>query len=791
MTRQQMCLSFSLIVALCSAVVASANNLITDGASFEAGLDGCALAILQGWLHRECADVRLETDSTTAVDGGRSLKFTRPPKSWNRYGLFYKPVALRPGRAYTLSAYAKCAEDGGEFSLMLGGFPEQARKRPGLSGKPQMQICRLTKQWQRFELRVAALPESAPVDGREGFGLYYVGLLPGGAGTTFWIDAVQLEEGKAATPFSTGKAVELSLASNRPGNLFFPGETITPVAQVYAPKADGPLELSWRAVDLFGDQVAASQETISLTVDKHATVRLEPITVPCRAWLMIEVTASCGGHEEKEYLNVAVIEKLSPPLADQPCQFGFNYNHLTSPDDFGADAKWDASNQHLCLDRVFRLAQQSGVRWVRGADMFRWERHRDFGCEVEPGKFIFYDDTVKAIKNYGLEIMGTLGNANARENFCPEWARSGKESRLAPIPKLDLWQRYIRTLVSHYRHEIKHWEIINEPNTAFWAKDYLPLLQAAYVEAKAADSQCTVIGICATTDQSGDPYGYIRSVAEGGGLQQLDAVSVHTPCKGRPWQSRSEAMSWDYIADLGGMLKKLAPEKTLPIWNTEGIKYGSWTDRPNIPHATSDYAMMRHNRNMVLPQRLAAAYAMRDCIIEFCSGMRVLFLWEFRNTVQTANIAYAGALGMMDWFGYDGTPQAKFVALNALAEKLRGARPVEQFGLSPQVRCAVFDGPPGPFAIVWRENRDETDLVSYPLPVKARVEAQDIFGRPVGPAPVKISETPVYLVAGKDTTASALSAAVKEAGKQVRFTADKPLENKRVPARRLEKGKRK
>lgn len=429
------------------------------------------------------------------------------------------------------------------------------------------------------------------------------------------------------------------------------------------------------------------------------------------------------GHEEKEYLNVAVIEKLLAPLADQACQFGFNYNHLTSPDDFGADAKWEASNQHLSLDRVFRLAQMSGVRWVRGAAMVRWEDVRGLGCEVEPGKFLFYDEAVKAIKSYGMETMGTLGNANSRENFCPEWARSGQQSRLAPIPKLDLWRHYIRTVVGHYRNEIKHWEIINEPNTAFWAKDYTPVLQAAYAEAKAADPQCTVIGICATTDQSGDPYGYIRSVAEAGGLKYLDAVSVHTPTKGRPWQSRSEAMSWDYISDLAALLKKLAQDKSLPIWNTEGIKYGSWTDRPNIPHTTTEYATTRHNRNMVLPQRLTAAYAMRDCIIEFCSGLRVLFPWEFRNTVQTANIAFAGALGMMDWFAFDGTPQAKFVALNALAEKLRGAKPAEHFGLSPQVRCAVFDSPHGPFAVVWRENRDETDLVSYSLLLKARAEA--------------------------------------------------------------------
>ena len=83
--------------------VARGENLIRDGASFEAGLDGCALAIAQGRLHRECAQVRLEIDRTTAVDGACSLKFSQPADCQNRYGLYYKPVALRSGKAYAVS----------------------------------------------------------------------------------------------------------------------------------------------------------------------------------------------------------------------------------------------------------------------------------------------------------------------------------------------------------------------------------------------------------------------------------------------------------------------------------------------------------------------------------------------------------------------------------------------------------------------------------------------------------------------------------------------------------------
>ena len=125
------------------------------------------------------------------------------------------------------------------------------------------------------------------------------------------------------------------------------------------------------------------------------------------------------------------------------------------------------------------------------------------------------------------------------------------------------------------------------------------------------------------------------------------------------------------------------------------------------------------------------------------------------------------------------------MAIGALADKLQGARPVEQFGLSPQVRCAVFDGPRGPFCMIWRENRDENDTRSYVLPlaagVAARVEAQDMFGRPMkaegrnGTLEVKVSEIPVYVIGAKDFGAKALASALRDAAKRVDFRFDSPL----------------
>jgi hypothetical protein len=294
-----------------------------------------------------------------------------------------------------------------------------------------------------------------------------------------------------------------------------------------------------------------------------------------------------------------------------------------------------------------------------------------------------------------------------------------------------------------------------------------------------------VVGICATSDLTGpepDAFGYIRKVAEGGGLKYVDVMSAHTLCKGLPWQSRGAMPTWDYIPQLFQLLRQYAPEKPIALWNTEGIKYGAFTDRPDIPRTTSEYATLRTNRNTVTTQRLAAAYAVRDSIIEFSGGARVLFLWEFRNSPLNASIAYAGALGLMDWFGFDGTPHAKFVALNALAEKLHGAKPIEHLGLSPRVRCTLFQSPKELFALVWRENQDETDLHSYLLPMENRVRVQNMFGSPMvletqgGKIQVPINEVPVYVIAPEGMDAAGLSGLVKAAGQQVQFTHDTDLQ---------------
>jgi hypothetical protein len=287
-------------------------NLITDGTSFEAGLDGCSLGLIAGRLYRECASVVLEIDRTTAVHGQCSLKFVRPSECRLRYGLLYRPVALRPGQPHTLSVWMKAARAGarGELSLFAAGGSQEGR--PGL--RPQSQMFPLTTDWKRHELHISKLPASAPVEGDAAKNIYWIVLHADDGGATVWMDAVQLEEGTTATPFAPAKSLELAVASNRPGNQFWAGENIVPQVRLYVPGAKGPVAVSCRVVDVLGDEVATGKKEVRVPADGHLEAELPGFSLARHGWVTIEVTASCDGRTEKEYLNVAVLEKIQPAL---------------------------------------------------------------------------------------------------------------------------------------------------------------------------------------------------------------------------------------------------------------------------------------------------------------------------------------------------------------------------------------------------------------------------------------------------------------------------------------------
>lgn len=79
--------------------------------------------------------------------------------------------------------------------------------------------------------------------------------------------------------------------------------------------------------------------------------------------------------------------------------------------------------------------------------------------------------------------------------------------------QINAYVNYCKFVVSHFRDEVKYFEIWNEPNiTAFnpenrTAADYTKLLKAAYEGIKSVNPNAVVIGgVCATPDNVHEYY---------------------------------------------------------------------------------------------------------------------------------------------------------------------------------------------------------------------------------------------------------------------------------------------
>ncbi len=165
-----------------------------------------------------------------------------------------------------------------------------------------------------------------------------------------------------------------------------------------------------------------------------------------------------------------------------------------------------------------RLAAEAGSRWDRFD--FRWDV-----IEAQRGTFTFgpHDSVVAQDRTYGLNIVGILWATptwagepiSGVQKTSPAVLPPGYPARslqnagdpATAVPRnLNLawdnpenyWGQYVYKVVSHYKELGVHtWEVWNEPDMpGYWngtSQNYTRLLQVAYLAAKAADPQATIL----------------------------------------------------------------------------------------------------------------------------------------------------------------------------------------------------------------------------------------------------------------------------------------------------------
>ncbi|MHB8957398.1 MAG: beta-galactosidase [Pirellulaceae bacterium] len=245
------------------------------------------------------------------------------------------------------------------------------------------------------------------------------------------------------------------------------------------------------------------------------------------------------------------------------------------------------------MDRAAALGAAAGVTWSR--EEFSWSR-----IETAPGQYdwSFYDQMVATAKRHGICVYGLLA-------YWSPWTKP------YTAQGIEDYCRFARAAADHFRDDIQHWEVYNEPNIFFWQgpRDmYAELLTQAYAAIKEANPQAHVLG-CST---AGIDLPFIRRTIELGA--PFDILTIH------PY--RGQLDDRQFISDLqqAAQVAKSPDGTVRPVWITEM----GWAT--HVPHNSSTEGFG------VTTQRDQAHKLARAYIDAMASGVTPNISWyDFRN----------------------------------------------------------------------------------------------------------------------------------------------------------------
>ena len=229
---------------------------------------------------------------------------------------------------------------------------------------------------------------------------------------------------------------------------------------------------------------------------------------------------------------------------------------------FSICAHLNGGDEYANRVREFGLMQAAGIRGAR-VD-FPWDYF-----EPQKGKWQFevFDKIIADAKTHGVTLDPIL-------DYNVDWAFPAHEH-------LADWCEYVRTVVTRYQGDLRHWEVWNEPNIEFWkpkpdALQYTALLKATYETIKQVNPDLQVV----YGGTAGIPFDYLRKSFEAGALKSCDILAVH------PYRYPQSPDTSNLVEDLR-KTRDLVTEfgGKQPIWITE---YG-WPTHVNAVVGNGDF----------------------------------------------------------------------------------------------------------------------------------------------------------------------------------------------------------
>lgn len=323
------------------------------------------------------------------------------------------------------------------------------------------------------------------------------------------IDRVQVERGQM-TPFETSPAM-VGLTCDQ-SNVFLKADGIKglKLKAVVDQKTPLPVNVELKAADAWGQsvwerriEIAKAGETV-LPLADLPTERLGVFHVKLSA---SDAAGKLAGVGESRY---ALVDRPAAPMSAEGFPlFGVCY-------EFGRFPAW--------LDEP-----SLGALTTMGMRMNRFFLPDRGESAISNDAYLaaFADARKRALPSDGLPqiaVLSNLGNWNAiveNDDLSPESIERFKDD--------------VRKVVLALRHEIRYWEVFNEPN--LWRHEhgpgkgtpsmppqkYVPLLKAAYEAVKSVDPDLKVVGVCL----NGASFEYLQQAMDLGAGKYMDVFSFH------------------------------------------------------------------------------------------------------------------------------------------------------------------------------------------------------------------------------------------------------------------------
>lgn len=673
-----------------TSVLSPTGENLLKNSSFESGFSPWQL-----WFNEFGSAENCTLVESGAAHGQRYVQVESRQKAMTL--LTSKAVKYTPGAIYTLSALVK-GTPGKRLVLEFYGIKDINRWFPV---ERVQKVVDLTEEWQR----VSVSGQLPPTE----LNRCFVGFRPeDDDACAFAVDAVKLSLGEPTKEFCDTDQPHFSFVFgenphsllNIKGGVYTLGEKVSLEGSVYQPHGSPKLTMTCELLDINGEMVYSQQKKIKRssqkTVNFNWTFSGQPL-----GWyrVILRLKNPKGQVLEEQISSFVRVEKRDRGEAeDSP----FGMCVLGNPD--------------VEMERAVAM----GVKHVRMHDCgFFWG---NIFPKLEGDPIWRADSIVNRMSEVGLTPFPYIG-----QGVKPIDRRS--EHNRYSVGDLNGYEKFFTTLTKHYQQNIPAYEVENEPYFRMSAKEYFPMLKAAYQGAKKGNPNSQIIGV------SGDPrthHGFISQLLKMGSSEWMDAMSIHA-------YVNPEAPEWRFANALKGIREEFnaAGGVDKEIWLTETGYKGS--ERHEIPQRKPA------TRQEFISLKQYASYIVRTHILTLGNGINRLY-WFSMGT--PGPYVYPWSMNEPDSFY---SPKPAVAAYAAMTRQLANLKFMDSPVNGSGSYAYRFSGEGRNLTVVW-----SVDDAEGFLPVKAHsAQVYDIFGNPVHVKRigknifVPLSEMPHYITSAK------------------------------------------